>query len=149
MCYRTRGLRSQACSPYLNVVSRTIAGVALVHLSSLSSRFSIMYPVIGEPPSFLGLDQVIVMESSDVSTPFGIPGAPGTSKTISTTRFSIRKNNPYADVIYEIYFRHTKRMSRSDRIDGNSGIRYSILIFSHNAELVCFSNDEIARFTLL
>lgn len=65
---------------HFNVVSRIRACDALVHLSSLISRFSTIYPVIGDPPSFLGFDQVIVIESSVVSTPFGIPGAPGISE---------------------------------------------------------------------
>lgn len=63
-----------------NVTSEIVVWHAAAHLSLPFSLFSSIYPVIGLPPSSLGLFQERVIESIVVSTAYGDPGAEGGSK---------------------------------------------------------------------
>lgn len=47
-----------------------------------SSRFSNIYPVIGEPPSYSGRDHCNVIASSAVAMASGWPGGPGVSEIV-------------------------------------------------------------------
>lgn len=109
--------------------------------------------MIGLPPSFLGLVQLMVIKSSAVSTALGVPGGPGGSvmkgkwkiflvPTFFSSVFSSRFKVNYFRATSVV---HTKRMFCSDWITGYGWITCSILIFRHDLELIFFSNGQISH----
>lgn len=61
---------------------------AFVHLGIPFSRFSITYPVIGDPPSFNGGVHLRSTWSLSQSVTSGVPGAPGSSVTQTYARIT-------------------------------------------------------------
>ena len=67
-------------SPTVKFSSFSGALVTFIHLSLTVSRFSMTYPVIGEPPSCLGGVHSRWIELVSMFATSGLPGASGTSE---------------------------------------------------------------------